>query len=95
MRCNRRQFLLGCAASAMTMATSTSLRAADKHGDVRITRVVAFDLSSKRNKIAGKNARLDVHGYSAVDPMVRIFTNVQSVEGLGVCRASKEKLAEL
>src|SRR5207249_144392 len=34
-------------------------------------------------------------GDSAVDPMVRIWTNAQGVEGLGVCRASKDKLAEL
>jgi L-rhamnonate dehydratase len=81
--------------TAMTLATSASLRAVDAPRDVRITRIVAFDLRSKRNKFAGKNARLDVHGDSAVDPMVRIYTSAPGVEGLGVCRASKEKLAEL
>src|SRR5438128_3349080 len=62
---SRRKFLLGCASSAMTamtLATSASLRAADGRSDVRITRIVAFDLPSKRNKVVGKNARLDVHG---------------------------------
>ena len=96
----RRQFLRGCASSAvtaMTLGTSVSLRAAaeDVRGDICITRIVAFDLRSKRNKVAGKNAQLDVHGDSAVDPMVRIYTNAQGVEGLGICRATKEKLAEL
>ena len=57
--------------------------------------MVAFDLRSRRNKVAGKNARLDVHGDSAVDPMVRLYTNRPGVEGLGVCRAPREKLAEL
>jgi L-alanine-DL-glutamate epimerase-like enolase superfamily enzyme len=82
----------------MTLAASATLRAADARrggGDVRITRIVGFDLHCKRNKIAGKNARLDVHGDSAVDPMVRIYTNVEGLEGIGVCRTGKEKLAEL
>jgi L-alanine-DL-glutamate epimerase-like enolase superfamily enzyme len=81
----------------MTLAASASLRASDARngGDVRITRIVAFDLHCKRNKVAGKNARLDVHGDSAVDPMVRMYTNVEGLEGIGVCRAGKEKLTEL
>ena len=45
----------------MTVATTGLLRAADaREGDVRITRIVAFDLHCKRNQVAGKNARLDV-----------------------------------
>jgi L-alanine-DL-glutamate epimerase-like enolase superfamily enzyme len=102
MQSTRRQFLLECTSSAiaataaMTLSTSASLRAADvRGGDIRITRIVAFDLPSRRNKVAGRNARLDVHGDSAVDPMVRIYTNAQGVEGLGICRAPREKLAEL
>ena len=98
MQPNRRSFLLGCASSAVaaaTLATSASLRGADARGSVRITRVVAFDLKSMRNKVAGKNARLDVHGDSAVDPMVRIYTNAPGIEGIGVCRAGREKLADL
>ena len=94
MRMNRRRFLIGCA-SAMVAAGSAPLRAAGERGDLRITRVVAFDLRTRRNKVAGKNARLDVHGDSAVDPMVRLYTNRPGVEGLGVCRAPREKLAEL
>src|SRR5947208_307281 len=94
----RRRFLRACASSAvaaMTLANAAALRAVDMNRDLRITRIVAFDLRSKRNKIAGKNARLDVHGDSAMDPMVRIYTNTKGVEGLGVCRANKEQLAEL
>jgi L-alanine-DL-glutamate epimerase-like enolase superfamily enzyme len=95
---SRRQFLSTCTSSAITamiLSSSPSLRAADMPKDIRITRIVAFDLNCKRNKVAGKNARLDVHGDSAVDPMVRIYTNKQGIEGIGVCRASKEKFGEL
>lgn len=92
----RRAFLRGCAGAvtAMSVLTLPSFASADA-SDVSITRIVGFDLRSKRNKVAGRNARLDVHGDSAVDPMVRVYTNDPKLEGLGVCRAPKEKLAEL
>jgi L-alanine-DL-glutamate epimerase-like enolase superfamily enzyme len=92
----RRAFLRGCASAVTAMSVMPlSTFAAERAGDVRVTRIVGFDLRSKRSKVAGRNARLDVHGDSAVDPMVRIFTNDPKLEGLGVCRAPKEKLAEL
>src|SRR5690349_7099583 len=92
---SRREMLIGCAASAAAALAAAPLRAADVPDDLRITRVVAFDLPSKRNKVAGKNARLDVHGDSAVDPMVRIYTNAPDVEGLGVCRGGEDDVAKL
>ena len=79
----------------MSALTAASSRAAEVRGSVRVTRVVAFDLRCRRNKVAGKNARLDVHGDSVVEPMVRIYTDAPGVEGLGVCRADKDKLAQL
>src|SRR5688500_14336119 len=96
-RWSRRRFVQTCAASAVAAVTSGTLplRAADVPRDIRITRIVAFDLRCARNKVAGKNARLDVHGDSATDPMVRLYTNAKGVEGIGICRAKKEKLAEL
>src|SRR4051794_38175455 len=94
-RWSRREVLIGCAASAVTLATAGALRAADVRDDLRITRVVSFDLQSKRNKVAGKNARLDVHGDSAVDPMLRVYASAPGVEGLGVCCASKDDVAKL
>ena len=90
--------MIGCAtsaAAAMTWSNAALSRGADARSDVRITRVVGFDLRCQRNKVAGKNARLDVHGDSITDPMVRIYTSADNVEGIGVCRAKKEKLAEL
>lgn len=62
--------------------------------DLKITRIVGFDLVSERSKLAGKNSRLDVHGRRATDRMVRLFTNV-GLEGIGNCRAGKQELAQL
>jgi L-alanine-DL-glutamate epimerase-like enolase superfamily enzyme len=81
------------AASLVTPRLFAGERA--RRGDLKITRIVGFELRSKRNKLAGKNARLDVHGDSASDPMIRIYTNAEGVEGLGVCRAPRERIAEL
>jgi L-alanine-DL-glutamate epimerase-like enolase superfamily enzyme len=86
----RRDFLTTIAAAALTRV----VEAADLPKDIRITRVVGFDLVSQRSKIAGKNARLDVHGDRATDRMVRLFTNA-GVEGFGNCRAEKEAAAQL
>jgi len=88
---NRRKFL---ATTAVTALAGPSIAAAELPGDLRVTRVVAFELTSRRAKLAGKNSRLDVHGDSAKDRMVRIYTNA-GIEGLGNCRANREALAAL
>jgi len=62
--------------------------------DLRITRITGFDLVSQRNKVAGRNARRDVHGNRGHDRMVRIETN-KGIEGLGCCRAPEKALANL
>ncbi|MGC1274227.1 MAG: enolase C-terminal domain-like protein [Planctomycetaceae bacterium] len=87
---HRRDFL----AVAATAALSRIVRAADPPQDVRITRAVGFTLPSRRSKVAGKNARLDVHGDTASDRMVRLYTNA-GVEALGNCRADEQAVAEL
>ena len=43
------------------------VEAADLPRDLRITRAVGFRITSRRSKIAGKNARLDVHGDQATE----------------------------
>src|SRR5579872_691155 len=86
----RRDFLTTIAAAALTRLVD----AADLPKDIRITRVVAFDLVSQRSKFAGKNARLDVHGDRATDRMVRLYTNA-GVEGFGNCRAEKDAVSTL
>jgi L-alanine-DL-glutamate epimerase-like enolase superfamily enzyme len=56
--------------------------------------VVGFNLTSRRNKLAGKNARLDVHGDRGRDRMLRIYATA-GVEGLGNCAIDKQQAAEL
>jgi L-alanine-DL-glutamate epimerase-like enolase superfamily enzyme len=62
--------------------------------DVRITRIVRFDLVSRRDKLVGKNSRLGEHGREARDPMIRVFTSA-GLEGLGRCGANQETCAGL
>jgi L-alanine-DL-glutamate epimerase-like enolase superfamily enzyme len=57
--------------------------------DITVTRVVGFDIETRRSKIAGKNSRLDVHGDRATDRMLRIYTNT-GLEGVGNCRVDRE-----
>lgn len=90
-RITRRSFL------ATTLGGSLATRfawAKDLPKDVRITRIVGFDLISKRSKLAGKNARKDVHGDTGRDRMVRIYTSA-GVEGLGCSRVSQRRLGLL
>ncbi|REJ69417.1 MAG: hypothetical protein DWQ31_04970 [Planctomycetota bacterium] len=68
--------------------------AADDFADVKITRVVGFDLLTRRDKLVGRNSRLDVHGDRSMDRMLRISTS-SGVEALGPCRAGEEQVAQL
>ena len=77
-----------------TAALARAVRAADPPKDVRITRAVGFDLPCKRSKVAGRNARLDVHGDRTNDRMVRLYTNT-GIEALGNCRADEKAIAQL
>jgi L-alanine-DL-glutamate epimerase-like enolase superfamily enzyme len=71
-----------------------AVRAADPPKDVRITRAVGFDLPLRRSKVAGRNARLDVHGDRSTDRMVRLYTN-SGIEAVGNCRADEKAVREL
>src|SRR5688572_11008593 len=86
----RRQFCTVLATAALARA----VRAADPPKDVRITRAVGFDLPCKRSKVAGRNARLDVHGDRTNNRMVRLYTNT-GVEALGNSRADEKAVAQL
>lgn len=88
---NRREFVKAALLAAIAPSLSIAATVPD---DIRITRIVGFDLFSKRNKIAGKNAFLGVHGDSATDPLVRIYTSA-GVDGFGFSRSSQEDLAKL
>src|SRR5215831_5153320 len=90
----RRTFLtLSSTATAASLLPSWTW-ASDLPRDIRIKRIVGFDLESKRPKVCGKNARLDVHGDRGRDRMVRLSTNY-GLEGLGNCRANEKTLASL
>src|SRR5262245_3442658 len=86
----RRDFLAAVGVAALARA----VRAENLPRNLRVTRVVGFDLVSQRSKVAGKNARLDVHGDRATDRMLRIHTN-SGLEAFGNCRAEKEAAAQL
>jgi L-alanine-DL-glutamate epimerase-like enolase superfamily enzyme len=91
---NRREFLASASAAAAAGFVASRSWANELPPDLRITRIVGFDLPSRRSKVAGKNSRLDVHGDRANDRMVRIYTNA-GLEGLGNCRADEAALSKL
>ena len=91
---NRRGF---CAISSGALAALVWPKwawAGDVPKDIKITRIVGFDLVSRRPKLVGNNSRLGIHGDHTTDRMVRLFTNA-GIEGLGHCRASQESVASL
>src|SRR4051812_10310667 len=85
----RRQFLR-LAAAALSRVTF----ARDLPRDVKIVRVTAFDLPSKRPKFVGKNARLDDHGDGSHDRIVILNTN-DGTQGIGCCRASEKAVTSM
>jgi D-galactarolactone cycloisomerase len=87
----RRDFL---AAAAGATVLPRLLQADQPPPDIKITRIVGFELMSRRPKLVGKNSQLDVHGDRATDRMVRLFTNA-GIEGLGNCRLGRDELAGL
>jgi len=90
----RRQFLAATAVLAAPVWSRQVCAAHEIPPDVRITRIVGFDLTSRRPKLVGKNSRLDVHGDNATDRMVRIYTNA-GMEGVGNCRTEADALTKL
>ena len=87
----RREFLKAAVSTTLLPLWSW---AKEIPSDLKITRIVGFDLVSERSKLVGKNSRLGVHGRKANDRMVRLFTNM-GLEGIGNCRAGKKELAQL
>ncbi len=87
---DRRAFLSAVASTSLL----SRLAAYEFPKDLRITRAVAFDLPTRRNKVAGKNSHKDVHGQTSRDRMLRLFTNM-GYEGLGNCRAGRDQVAKL
>ena len=90
----RREFLAAAGAVAVAGLSHRWSWADEIPPDITITRIVGFEITSRRPKMVGKNSRLDVHGDRATDRMVRIFTNA-GIEGIGNCRAGQGDLAAL
>jgi hypothetical protein len=65
MTTNRREFLAATGALAASTLLARWGAAAEAGSEIKITRIVRFDLVSRRDKLAGKNSRLDVHGDTA------------------------------
>ncbi len=91
---NRRKFLALGGSSLASLVLPRWAWTQDLPKDIRINRIVGFDLISRRPKLVGNNSRLGVHGDHTTDRMVRLFTNA-GIEGLGYCRAGEDKLASL
>src|SRR5438128_1489138 len=90
----RRDFLSLSAGFATSVAMRSLCSAVEADPTVKITRILAFDLPSKRVKRVGKNSRPAVHGDSSRDPIVRLYTS-KGTDGFGHCRLDEKKLTTL
>ncbi len=88
---HRRQFLGAVTASALLARVA---RAEPFPPDLKITRIVSFDLHTRRAKFVGKNAVRGDHGQNSRDRMARLYTNM-GLEGVGRCWKDQEALAPL
>ena len=89
----RRQFLAAAGAS-MLLNRVVGAQSLAAWPDLKITRILGFDLPTRRSKLAGRNSRRDVHGDASSDRMVRLLTNA-GVEGLGTYWAGEQALRQL
>lgn len=55
--------------------------------EIRVTGVVGFAHTTRRAKFIGRNARRDVHGSQATEPVIRIYTD-HGVDGVGFGRVT-------
>lgn len=58
--------------------------------DIKITGVVGFTHTTHRKKYIGRNARKDVHGAQATEPVVRIYTD-RELDGVGFGSATADQ----
>lgn len=98
---HRRQFLRVAGGTLAAAALSSGCLSplgrgspARARSDVRITRISAFEVKSKRWKHIGKNARRGDHGRFASDGLLRIETDA-GLEGIGSCYAPQKEAARL
>ena len=90
----RREFLKLSGGMCLLPFSSCTELSRELPADIKITRVVGFDLHCPRNKIAGKNAVKGVHGSGARDQMIRVYTNA-GIDGIGHCRGNEKAVAQI
>jgi L-alanine-DL-glutamate epimerase-like enolase superfamily enzyme len=90
----RREFLSLLGAGVSYPLWSAATWGEELPADVKITRIIGFDLVGRRPKMVGKNSRIGVHGDSATDRMVRMIAS-DGTEGIGSCRANEQQLRQL
>ena len=88
---DRRRFLQQVLAGTLA---GVMVRAAEAAPGLKITGALAFQMPCRRIKLAGKNARRQVHGDRTWDRMLLLQTNA-GVYGLGHCRASRRQVEQL
>jgi L-alanine-DL-glutamate epimerase-like enolase superfamily enzyme len=93
---DRREFLQTGAAllGGAAVAQAQPPVKADDLRKFKITRVTGFTHVGQRPKMAGKNARLDLHGRQTRDAVLRIATD-QGIEGIGESRTTPEAARRL
>lgn len=89
----RREFLATSAAVAGAAASRFSW-AAEAPRDIKITRVVSFELDLVRPKHIGKNSYRHDHGPKSVDRVVRFYTNA-GIDGFGTSWSGANECAAL
>ena len=62
--------------------------------DIKITGVIGFTHTTYRKKFIGRNAKKDVHGAQATEPVIRIFTD-HELDGVGFGRATPVQAHEM
>ncbi|MBI4578554.1 MAG: hypothetical protein HY718_02565 [Planctomycetes bacterium] len=90
----RRDFLSSSAAVTVGALLPRFSWAANVPPDVRITRVVSFELESTRPKHVGKNSYRHDHGMQAFDRVLRVYTN-SGLDGFGPCSMGANECATL
>lgn len=90
----RREFMAGSAAVAAGAVLSRFSRAAAVPKDVKITRVVSFELELTRPKHVGKNSYRHDHGPKSYDRVVRFYTNA-GIDGFGTSWSGANECAAL
>ena len=91
----RRDFLkLSSGVCVLAPFSSCAALSSEVPPDVKITRIVGFDLYCERNKVVGKNAVRDVHGSRARDQMIRVYTNAD-IDGIGHCRVGEKGAGQI